>query len=174
MDIIESIERYLVGSPTSKGERARLVRARDEIMRLRQAIEQAEKQEHEDEDEDEGLVGVFVEFTDGMLREVTDGSAGVSSYTAPQPQQEPVGKFAKFTDGIWREVTEGAAGIPLYTTPQPQPLIVQRAEEAFEAAKQREWQGLTDVEIGDLYRAGWATNKDFARAIEETLKERNT
>lgn len=35
MDIVESIERYLEGSPTTKGERTRLVRARDEIVRLR-------------------------------------------------------------------------------------------------------------------------------------------
>lgn len=35
MDIVESINRYLAGSPVNKGERTRLTRARDEIMRLR-------------------------------------------------------------------------------------------------------------------------------------------
>lgn len=38
----------------------------------------------------------------------------------------------------------------------------------------REWQGLTDEEIGELYRAGWGNNTDFARAIEAKLKEKNT
>jgi hypothetical protein len=153
----------------------------DASIALRQAIEQAEKQEHENEDEDS--VGVFVEFTDGILREVIDDSAGVSSYTAPQPQQEPVaiectckasempfgrccktqpvGKFAKFTDGIWREVTDGAAGMPLYTTPQPQ----------------REWIGLTDEELKPLCDVNHimlgAYVVDFIRAIEAKLKEKN-
>ncbi len=36
MDIVDSINRYLVGSPTNKGERTRLTRARDEIVRLRE------------------------------------------------------------------------------------------------------------------------------------------
>jgi DNA-binding transcriptional regulator GbsR (MarR family) len=35
MDIVESIERYIAGSTTSKGERKRLLKARDEINRLR-------------------------------------------------------------------------------------------------------------------------------------------
>ncbi len=35
MDIVESIERYLAGTVLSKGERTRLVRARDEIVKLR-------------------------------------------------------------------------------------------------------------------------------------------
>jgi hypothetical protein len=35
MDIIESIERYLSGGKAGKSERARLTRARDEIVRLR-------------------------------------------------------------------------------------------------------------------------------------------
>jgi hypothetical protein len=37
----------------------------------------------------------------------------------------------------------------------------------------REWVGLTEDEIGELYRAGWANNMDFARAIEAKLKEKN-
>ncbi len=38
---------------------------------------------------------------------------------------------------------------------------------------EREWVGLTDEEIGKLYRGGWANNTDFARAIEAKLKEKN-
>jgi hypothetical protein len=74
-----------------------------------------------------------------------------------RPEQEPVGRFAKFTDGIWREVTEGSAGAPLYTTPP-----------------QRTWVNLTNEEIGEIYRVGWAANMELARAIEAKLREKNT
>ena len=40
--------------------------------------------------------------------------------------------------------------------------------------QEREWVNLTEAEIGELYRAGWANNMDFARAIEAKLKEKNT
>lgn len=35
------------------------------------------------------------------------------------------------------------------------------------------WVPLTNEEIGVLYRAGFANNTDFARAIEARLKEKN-
>ena len=38
---------------------------------------------------------------------------------------------------------------------------------------ERPWVNLTEEEIGELYRAGWANNMDFARAIEAKLKEKN-
>jgi hypothetical protein len=38
---------------------------------------------------------------------------------------------------------------------------------------QRTWVNLTEEEIGELYRAGWANNMDFARAIEAKLREKN-
>jgi hypothetical protein len=44
MDIVESINRYLAGSPVNKGERTRLTRARDEIMRLRKSQQPAPQQ----------------------------------------------------------------------------------------------------------------------------------
>jgi len=44
----------------------------------------------------------------------------------------------------------------------------------IERLKQREWVGLTDEEIGKLYRDGWSNNMEFARAIEAKLKEKNT
>jgi hypothetical protein len=47
--------------------------------------------------------------------------------------------------------------VDLYTTPQPQ----------------REWVGLTEDEIGELYIGGWANNSDFARAIEDKLRSKN-
>lgn len=41
------------------------------------------------------------------------------------------------------------------------------------AIYQRKWIPLTEEEIGELYRAGWSNNMDFARAIEAKLKEKN-
>jgi hypothetical protein len=39
---------------------------------------------------------------------------------------------------------------------------------------ERPWTGLTDAEIGEIYRVGWANNMELARAIEAKLKELNT
>ena len=44
-------------------------------------------------------VGKFAKFTDGIWREVTDGSPGIFLYTAP-PQREWVGLT---DDEIWQE-----------------------------------------------------------------------
>jgi hypothetical protein len=40
-------------------------------------------------------------------------------------------------------------------------------------APKREWVDLTNKEIGEIYRAGWANNMDFAEAIQKALKEKN-
>jgi hypothetical protein len=37
----------------------------------------------------------------------------------------------------------------------------------------REWVGLSNAEIGEIYRAGWSNNTDFARALETKLREKN-
>ena len=41
------------------------------------------------------------------------------------------------------------------------------------ALAQRTWVGLTNEEIGEIYRVGWANNMELARAIEAKLKEKN-
>ena len=50
-------------------------------------------------------------------------------------------------------------------------------DEAYKQAghplPEREWVGLTNAEIGEIYRAGWSNNMDFAQAIEAKLKEKN-
>ena len=38
---------------------------------------------------------------------------------------------------------------------------------------QRTWVNLTNEEIGEIYRVGWANNMELARAIEAKLKEKN-
>ena len=35
------------------------------------------------------------------------------------------------------------------------------------------WVNLTNAEIGEIYRVGWANNMELARAIEAKLKEKN-
>ena len=38
---------------------------------------------------------------------------------------------------------------------------------------QRTWVNLTNAEIGEIYRVGWANNMELARAIEAKLREKN-
>jgi hypothetical protein len=64
MDIVESIERYLAGSPVTKGERTRLVRARDEIMRLRKSAAPCKQWE-------------WIGLTDDEIYKLSDDCVGV-------------------------------------------------------------------------------------------------
>jgi hypothetical protein len=97
-----------------------------------------------------------------------------------QPGQEPVAfmyvgiKHDGTTHGphlIWEpeymdamSAEKGVRAVPLYTHPP-----------------RREWRGLTDEEISDIFEAEsryhyppiCATDREFARAIEAALKERN-
>ena len=61
---------------------------------------------------------------------------------------------------------------PMYFTDK-QLLLMLEAFAKLVAQNEREWVNLTEEEIGELYRAGWANNMDFARAIEAKLKEKN-
>jgi hypothetical protein len=67
-------------------------------------------------------VGRFAKFTDGIWREVTDGSPGQPLYAAPQPKQEqgePVAWIEHHKGGdnlVWDKPNKGT---PLYTHPQP-------------------------------------------------------
>ena len=51
--------------------------------------------------------------------------------------------------------------------------IADLLEEAANYIERREWISLTEEEIGEIYRAGWSNNQEFARAIESKLKEKN-
>lgn len=53
----------------------------------------------------------------------------------------------------------------------PESAVLRRFEETL-TVKQN-WINLTEQEIGELYKAGWANNMDFARAIEAKVKEKN-
>ena len=60
-----------------------------------------------------------------------------------------------------------------YPVTHPMSMFI-RAIAARERLKKREWIGLTDEEIGKLYRDGWSNNMEFARAIEDRLRSKNT
>ena len=51
--------------------------------------------------------------------------------------------------------------------------IADLLEEAANYIERREWISLTEEEIGEIYRAGWSNNQEFARAIESKLREKN-
>jgi hypothetical protein len=84
------------------------------------------------------------------------------------PEQAPVAWLDNVIDRVYTpEELDGestASMIPLYTAPH-----------------RREWRGLTDEEISDIFKAEpryhyppiCATDREFARAIEAALKERN-
>ena len=44
---------------------------------------------------------------------------------------------------------------------------------ANKLSEKRTWVNLTNEEIGEIYRVGWANNMELARAIEAKLKEKN-
>ena len=48
------------------------------------------------------------------------------------------------------------------------------ADETVDVVEKREWVNLTNEEIGEIYRVGWANNMELARASEAKLKEKNT
>jgi predicted RNA binding protein with dsRBD fold (UPF0201 family) len=58
--------------------------------------------------------------------------------------------------------------------------VTEAAKKVLEAMQwmldkqKRTWVNLTNEEIGEIYRVGWANNMELARAIEAKLKEKNT
>ena len=112
------------------------------------------------------FVGRFAKFTDGIWREVTDGSAGVPLYTNPPQPDIPPYAWVTFTpygdeDDVWYEnpegqLLEGWTYKPLYDTTPPQ----------------REFVGLTDEEKHAI-RYSHMTSAEFIEVIEAKLKEKN-
>lgn len=59
---------------------------------------------------------------------------------------------------------------------QPTTLMMPNMEEtlaSFGFHKKKYWVDLTAEEIGELYRAGWSNNMDFALGIQAKLRELN-
>ena len=105
---------------------------------------------------------------DGFKLGLREGRIKAEDEMREQPEQEPVAWMVYTQDGKAVYVTDNPAdftdehrALPLYTHPPC-----------------REWVSLTEEEIGMLYVTWDATPgvsmADFARAIEQALKERNT
>ena len=79
-----------------------------------------------------------------------------------EPEQEPVAYLYKYRDG-WTSQLRFDGSKPM------------EVKKLYTAPPKREWVGLTDEEIFDLYFDGFSISqlKDFARAIEAKLKEKN-
>ena len=72
-----------------------------------------------------------------------------------QPAQEPVAKgFIRSLVSIDKNGIETWKEEPFYTSPPS-------------------WQGLSDDEVQEVFNLGHKTFKEFARAIEQALKEKN-
>ena len=63
-----------------------------------------------------------------------------------------------------------ASNDPNHDTNWHDPVVIRFAALVL---SERAWVNLTNAEIGDIYRVGWANNMELARAIEAKLKEKN-
>ena len=90
------------------------------------------------------------------------------------PVQEPVAHCEAgpdYSKGVFTKSEHGAKLAELGWQEIDCPICGGGAR-AFPKPPQRTWVGLTDEEIGKLYRDGWSNNMEFARAVEAKLKER--
>jgi len=105
----------------------------------------------------------------------------------PQSEPEPVACISALTDQcavliwerdelqkqVWRYEKNGVT-CQTYGHKIDSSCSECNVHENYTAAPKRTWVGLTDEEIGKLYRDGWSNNMEFARSIEAKLKEKNT
>jgi len=94
----------------------------------------------------------------GAIQHDKDGNEMAHGrFDLPAPKQEPYGYFRyDIKLDAWVQDKESTQGVSFYTTPP-----------------NREWVGLTHIEIGNL----WAESQEvysFAKVIEAKLKEKNT
>lgn len=97
------------------------------------------------------------------------------SHKLNTPQREPItpsgsgGSGEPTVDGwpLW-------SGLPQQKKPVVDKSMAKRIATQLGWEPKREWVDLTDKEIGEIFRAGWSNNMDFARAIIAKSKEKNT
>lgn len=97
------------------------------------------------------------------------------SHKLNTPQREPItpsgggGSGEPTVDGwpLW-------SGLPQQKNPVVDKSMAKRIATQLGWEPKREWIDLTDKEIGEIFRAGWSNNMDFARAILAKSKEKNT
>jgi len=92
------------------------------------------------------------------------------STTPPQrkPEPKPVAWLNKLGNGAWiADVLKCEGDEP------SEPLYTASPQRDETSAKAAEWVGLTDKEITELWEAPGDSGSEFARAIEQVLKEKN-
>ena len=127
---------------------------------IKQALAQSEQEP----------VGKFAKFTDGVWREVTDGSPGVLLYTAPPQRElvgltedEPVAYYHPHKGFYWAKPTRISA--PTAVDVKPLPL--------YTTLPQRTWVGLTGVEVNHVFASNVGYPERMIKAVENLLKEKN-
>jgi hypothetical protein len=99
-------------------------------------------------------------------------SGGEPQYTKPLEPIRPAG-----SGGTGEPTVDGWplwSGLPQQKKPVVDKSMAKRIATQLGWEPKREWIGLSDAEIGEIYRAGWSNNMDFARALEAKIKEKNT
>jgi hypothetical protein len=180
LEYTTNLSRFLLNDEANIGP---MLKADEAITSLRQAIEQAEKQEPVAIYQYQLASGSWIDQTKNSYDyNVRHGQATVRVvYTTPQPQQaekqdveqsstesketfdQPVAWMCSDESLLHKGYSrfsrncEGAWNIPVYTTPP-----------------QREWVGLTDEEINDCdpQEDCWGLH-EVARAIEAKLRSKN-
>ena len=190
-ELYENRRRYEGYMHLAPDDQAYVNQIKEAITSLRQAIEQAEKNDLERlRDENERLHIENRRLIDRI--EVMGVPVGVGGYltttTTPQPQQAEKQEPVAFNAGVpplYPEMKDGETISVEYTTPPAAPVqkpmhpeIKKLYEDFFDkhfAETQREWVGLTDEEINncDPQEDCWGLH-EVARAIEAKLKEKNT
>ena len=133
---------------------------KDEILRM--ALEALEAMQMYAEAERKGL-------------RICDEAITAIKQALAAPVQEPVAHCEAgpdYSKGVFTKSEHGAKLAELGWQEIDCPICGGGAR-AFPKPPQRTWVGLTDEEIGKLYRDGWSNNMEFARAIEAKLKSKN-
>jgi len=114
--------------------------------------------------------GQYIDLCDSIHPMVFDAADALKA-ALEQPEREPVAIVSSVTEpGQWGVRVRWLGGFP------------QIAMKLYTHPPRREWRGLTEEEISEIFEAEpryhyppiCATDREFARAIEAALKERNS
>ena len=182
---LEALQRCEGRSKADEGDRHRAITA------LRQAIEQAEKQDVEQSSTESKVsfdqpvarvaevhMGRYtLEWTNGPLPE------GAELYTAPQPQEEHHAKDCALLQIPSRDcdcsqnqepVAEVAGRFGnMHIKFLPAGMFLQPGDPLYPAPPQREWVGLTKEDIAALLSTHYMYMEDFVVAVDAKIKEKN-
>jgi hypothetical protein len=152
---LEALENYAQFGATAKAQAA--------ITAIKEALAQPFKPDYNTE-------AVLVEEMQRMAKRIED----------LEVEHEPVAWMTRDDgDGLWYSTNfkKSDDDRPLYTSPPPCPTCEALARTVMLDQTshdiKREWVGLTDEEVVDLYDFAYANDKEFVRNVEAKLKEKN-